>query len=110
METLNEQVQKQLEHLKYLVDGEVEREKSCKEWGIPYTPSRTKYYNIDTYNNYKNEIEKNGDKNLIVKVNFTNGSQINLFGIYSFARRYINEPYLVYRINTNDILINENEY
>ena len=38
--TVHEQVRKQLEYLKLWIDDEEKNERQCKEWGIPYTPSR----------------------------------------------------------------------
>lgn len=59
---MHEQVQMQLDYLKRLVDEEKENERRCKEWKIPYIPSNRKWENIQNYENYKEEIEKNGDK------------------------------------------------
>ena len=95
--TVHEQVRKQLEYLKLWVDDEEKNEKQCKEWGIPYTPSRTKWQNIRNYERYKEEIEKNGDKNLLIMVKMNGENRINMYGIYPFAKRYVDENYLVHR-------------
>lgn len=94
---VHEQVQKQLDYLKKWVDIEKESEERCKKWGIPYTPSRTKWQNIENYERYKKEIEKNGDKNLLVMVTMKGENEINMYGTYPFARRYVGEDYLVYK-------------
>lgn len=94
---IHEQVQKQLEYLKYWVDAEKKEEERCKELGIPYTPSRRKWENIRDYESYKKEIERNGDKNLLVMVKLNGNAGINKYGVYPFARRYVGEKYLVYR-------------
>ena len=100
---IHEQVLKQLEYLKSLVDNEIENEKNCKEWGISYIPSNRKYENIRLYNEYKTEIEKYGDKRLLIKARM-NGN------IYCFARRYIYESYLVYRCkNGAEIFVKEED-
>lgn len=91
---IHEQVRMQLEYLKAWVDSEIEQEKMCKKWNIPYTPSRRKWEDIDLYQDYKREIEKNGDKNLLVMVKIWGDG---MYGTYPFARRYVDKPYLVYR-------------
>lgn len=107
---LHEQVQKQLNYLKYWVDAEVENERRCKEWGIPYTPSRRKWEDISLYEEYKREIEKNGDKNLLVMVKMWGEDGINMYGTYPFARRYVHKPYLVYRNEYGgEVLLREDE-
>jgi hypothetical protein len=93
---IHEQVEKQLQYLKYCVDSEAKHEEDCKKWGIRYTPSRRKWEDIDLYQDYKREIEKNGDKNLLVMVKMHGDDGINMYGTYPFARRYVHEPYLVY--------------
>lgn len=108
MENIHEQVKMQLEYLKYWVDAEIEEEKRCKELGITYTPSRRKWTNIDNYELYKAEAEKNGDKNLLVMVKMSGENGINMYGVYPFARRYKNEGYLVHRTKDGgEILLNE---
>ena len=105
---IHEQVQKQLEYLKRWVDAEVESEANCKKWGIPYTPSRRKWEDIKLYEEYKREVEKNGDKNLLVMVKMHGEDGINMYGTYPFARRYVHQDYLVHRhINGGEILIRE---
>lgn len=94
---VHEQVVRQLTHLKSCVDAEIEAEKRCKKWNIPYTPSRRKWENISLYEEYKREVEKNGDKNLLVMVKMWGDDGINLYGAYPFARRYVHQDYLVYR-------------
>ena len=104
---IHEQVRKQLEHLKYWVDAEIENERRCKAWNIPYTPSRRKWEDISLYEDYKKEVEKNGDKNLLVMVKM-NGD--HMYGVYPFARRYAYEPYLVHRTaHGTEILLREDE-
>lgn len=111
--TVHEQVKKQLEYLKYLVDGENEREENCKQWGIPYEPSRTKADNIYNYRAYKNHIEKYGDKNLLVMVDMDDPQtkhNLTIYGVKPFARRYIGEEYLIHRIeNGGDLLFIESK-
>lgn len=105
---IHEQIKKQLDYLKSWVDGEKENETRCKEWGIPYTPSRTKWQEIENYERYKKEVESNGDKNLLVLVNM--GGEFNMWGVYPFARRYVNEDYLVYRNkHGGEILLRKDE-
>ena len=94
---IHEQVYMQLEHLKYWVDAEINEERRCKEWGIRYTPSRRKWENISQYEEYKREVEKNGDKNLLVWVNMNGEDGINIYGVRPFARRYVGKEYLVHR-------------
>ena len=65
---IHEQVKMQLEALRYWVDAEEKNKERCKKWNIPYIPSNRAWINIDNYNLYKEEINKNGDKNLIVMV------------------------------------------
>lgn len=95
--TIHEQVQKQLAYLKMWVDADIEAERRCKQWGIPYTPSRRKWEDISLYEDYKREIEKNGDKNLLVMVRMNGEDGINMYGTYPFARRYVHQDYLVHR-------------
>lgn len=104
---VHEQVQKQLEYLKYWVDAEVKQEKMCNEWGIQYTPSRRKWEDISLYEDYKREVEQNGDKNLLVMVKMWGDG---MYGTYPFARRYVYEPYLVHRTKHGaEILLREDE-
>lgn len=108
MKNIHEQVKMQLEYLKYWVDAEKKNEEDCKKWGIKYTPSRRKWTNIDNYELYKAEVEKNGDKNLLVMVKLSGENGINMYGTYPFARRYKNEGYLVHRTEHGaEILLNE---
>lgn len=108
--TVHEQVRKQLEYLKYWVDAEVENEENCKKWGIPYTPSNRKWINIEQYEDYKREVEKNGDKNLLVMVKMWGEDGINMYGTFPFARRYVREEYLVHRTEHGaEILMREEE-
>ena len=107
---IHEQVKKQLEHLKYWVDAEVEEEKRCQKWNIPYTPSRRKWLDIALYEAYKLEIKNNGDKNLLVMVRMNGEDGINMRGVYPFARRYVDKNYLVYRTEHGaEILLKEDE-
>ena len=105
---VHEQVQMQLAHLKYWVDAEVEAERRCKEWGIKYTPSRRKWEDIELYEDYKKEVEKNGDKNLLVMVKMWGEDGINMYGTYPFARRYVHQDYLVHRtVHGPEVLLRE---
>ena len=107
---VHEQVKKQLAYLKYWVDAEVKQEEDCKKWGIRYTPSRRKWENISLYEEYKREVEKNGDKNLLVMVKMCGDDGINMYGIYPFARRYVHEEYLVHRNEYGgEVLLRESE-
>ena len=108
--TIHEQVRKQLEFWKKLVDAETEQEERCKEWNIPYTPSRRKWEDISLYEEYKREVEDNGDKNLLVMVKMNGEDGINMYGTYPFARRYVYENYLVHRtVHGTEILVREDE-
>jgi hypothetical protein len=107
---IHEQVKKQLAYLKYWVDAEVIQEELCKTWKTRYTPSRRKWENIELYEAYKKEIEKNGDKNLLVMVKMRGENGINMYGIYPFARRYAHQDYLVHRtVHGTEILLKEDE-
>lgn len=106
---IHEQVRKQLAYLKSLVDAEIETEKRCKEWNVSYTPSRRKWEDISLYEEYKREIEKNGDKNLLVMVKMHGENGIKMYGTYPFARRYVYEEYLVHRKDYGEILFRESE-
>lgn len=107
---VHEQVRKQLEHLKCWVDAEVKHEEDCKKWGIPYTPSRRKWEDISLYEEYKREVEKNGDKNLLVMVKMWGDDGINMYGTYPFARRYVYKDNLVHRTeHGSEILVREDE-
>lgn len=107
---VHEQVARQLAYLKSWVDAEIEDEKRCKEWNIPYTPSKRREENAFLYKEYKEEVEKNGDKNLLVMVKMCGDDGINMYGVYPFARRYAHEEYLVYRDKYGgEVLIKESE-
>lgn len=111
---IHEQVKKQFEYLKSLVDSEKKREEQCKKWNITYEPSRRKWVNIDDYEEYKKEIEKNGDRNLLVMVHLNGNDGINMYGTYPFARRYVDMRYgdyfLVHRNNSGgELLFMESE-
>ena len=107
---VHEQVQKQLDYLKIWVDAEKNDEERAKQLGIPYTPSRRKWVNIEQYESYKKEVEKNGDKNLLVWVDMRGEKGIPLFGITPFARRYTNDyELLVHRTGTAEILVRRSE-
>lgn len=107
---IHEQVKIQLAYLKSWVDAEIEAEKRCKEWNIPYTPSRRKWEDIYLYEEYKREVEKNGDKNLLVMVKVNGEDGINIYGIRPFARRYVNQDYLVHRtVHGGEILFREDK-
>lgn len=108
--TIHEQVRKQLEYLKMWVDAEIKEEERCKKWNIPYTPSRRKWEDISLYEEYKREIEKNGDKNLLVMVKMNGEDGINIYGVRPFARRYVHKEYLVYRFeNGGELLVKESK-
>ena len=105
---LHKQVAKQLDYWKSCVDAEVETEKRCKEWNIPYEPSRRKWEDISLYEKYKREVEKNGDKILLVMVKMRGDNGINMYGVYPFARRYDGEEYLIYRDSSGgEVLVKE---
>ena len=111
---IHEQVQQQLEYLKYWVDAEIKNEKQCKEWNIPYTPSRRKWIDIDNYNEYKKEVENNGNKNLIVMVKINKKTSLSYGKILPFAKREAHMSYgtyfLIHRIkNGAELLITEDE-
>lgn len=105
---VHEQVELQLKHLKYWVDAEVKSEERCRKWNIPYTPSRRKWEDIELYNEYKREVEKNGDKNLLVMVKMNGEDGVNIYGVRPFARRYVHQDYLVHRtVHGGEILCRE---
>lgn len=107
---VHEQVRIQLDRLKYWVDAEIKHEQDCKKWNIPYTPSRRKWEDISLYEEYKREVEKNGDKNLLVIVKMWGDDGINMYGTYPFARRYVNKDYLVHRdVRGGEIFVREDE-
>ena len=65
---------------------------------------------IELYEAYKKEVEKNGDKNLLVMVKMWGEDGINMYGTYPFARRYVREEYLVRRTQYGtEILCKESE-
>lgn len=102
----------QLNRLKSNVDYEKEKEEKCRNNGWSYTPSRCKWEDIDDYEEYKAEIEKNGDKNLLVMVKL-NGFA-NKYGVYPFARRHVyrkfGEYFLIHKTkNGAELLIRESE-
>lgn len=111
---INKQIQQQLDYLKYLVDMEVNEKKNSDKWNLPYTPSRRKWLDIENYNEYLKEIEKNGEKNLLVMVKLNmDGCKLN-GEILPFARREAHMSYgtyfLIHRTkNGADILVMENE-
>ena len=108
MGNIHKQVEMQLEYLKYWVEMERKNEEDCKRWGIPYTPSRRKWTNKDNYELYKEEVEKNGDKNLLLMVRLNGEDGIGMYGVYPFARRYKNEKCLIHRTEYGaEILLNE---
>ena len=72
------QVARQLAYLKSCVDVEIEDEKICKKLNVPYTPSNRKWENISLYEEYKREVEKNGDKNLLVMVKMWGDNGIDI--------------------------------
>ena len=109
---IHKQVLMQLAYLKYLVLAEEENEKRCEKIHISYIPSRRRNENIYQYNEYVKEIEKNGDKNLLVMVNM-NKENYRTKGITPFARREVNMSYgtyfLVHRTEHAEILFREDE-
>ena len=108
---IHEQVQKQLDYLKSWVDGEEKHKQKCEEWNLPYIPSTRKWENERQYKEYLNEIEKNGDKNLLVMVRMRGNDVINMYGIYPFVRRYADDwEHLIYRTeHGTDILLKRSE-
>lgn len=111
---MHEQVQQQLDYLKYLVDMEIKDEETCKRLNIPYTPSRRKWIDIDNYNEYKKEVEINGDKNLIKMVKINKKTSLSYGKTLPFAKREVHMSYgtyfLIHRIkNGAELLIREDE-
>lgn len=107
---VHEQVQKQLDYLKIWVDAEKNDEELSKKLGISHTPCRRKWIDIANYEAYKKEIEKNGDKNLLVMVDMNGERGIQLFGIVPFARRYVDDyELLVHRTGTAEILFRRDQ-
>lgn len=97
---IHEQVKLQLQHLKNLVDAE-------KQYG----PSNRKWINLANYEQYRSEIAKNGDKNLLVNVKMDATSSTTMRGVYPFAKRYVqpfhNSYALIHRTDHGtEILIN----
>jgi hypothetical protein len=110
---VHEQVLMQLAYLKYWVLAEEEDEESCKKIGIPYIPSRRRDEDIYEYKVYKKEIEENGDKNLLVKVNMNCSNRYNK-RVIPFARRSVYPHFGTYFLvrrekNGAEILIQEDE-
>ena len=109
---IHRQVLLQLAYLKYWVVAEEENEKKCEKIHVPYTPSRRRGEDIYQYNDYVKEIEKNGDKNLLVMVNM-NKKNYRTKGITPFARREVHMSYgtyfLVHRTEYAEILLREDE-
>lgn len=104
---MHEQVQKQLEYLKRLVDIDKEEEADSKRYHMPYIPSRLKGEHIYDYNRYKQEIAKNGDKNLLVMVKYKGK-------ILPFARQYADLTFDMYflvhrREDNGEILLREDK-
>lgn len=111
---IDEQVLKQLEYLKLLVDCEIKHEADCKKWEIPYEPSRRKRTDICEYEYYKKEIDKNGDKNLLVigkLIGIGSGVHTTLDGkIFHFARRYVGSNLLVHKLkNGADLFVSKDD-
>lgn len=108
---IHEQVQKQLDYLKMWVDGEEKHKKECEKWKLPYIPSMRKWENERQYKEYLKEIETNGDKNLLVMVKLCGDDGINMYGIYPFARRYVDDcELLVHRTRYGtEILVKRSE-
>lgn len=109
---IHEQIQKQLNYLKSIVEGEKKREKNCKEWGLPYEPSRRKFTNEKEYNDYLKEIEINGDKNLLIMVELHGEDNTNMYGVYPFVKRSVNnDENLIYRTEYGtEILIQKSKH
>ena len=107
---VHEQVQKQLDYLKIWVDAEKHDEELSKKLGISHTPCRRKWIDIANYEAYKKEIEKNGDKNLLVMVDMDSVDKVCITGVKPFARRYVNDyDLLVHRTGTAEILVKRSE-
>lgn len=105
---IHEQVLMQLAELKYWVLAEEASKKRCEEIEVPYVPSRRREENRYQYNEYKREIEENGDKNLLVMVK----SHVAK-GVKPFARREVHMSYgtyfLIHRTDKAEILVREDE-
>lgn len=68
--------------------------------------SRREYENIYDYKEYQKEIDRNGDKNLLVMGKFQDPYQFRMFGVKPFARRYKDSELLVHRPGTGgDVLV-----
>lgn len=109
---IHEQVLNQLEHLKSLVDAEKRLEEKCSVWGIPYTPSNRKQEDIELYEDYKREIERNGDKNLLIVARLKGDYSYGLDRAitYAFARRYVYDDCLVHRFaGGGELLLREDQ-
>ena len=109
---IHEQVLLQLAYLKYWVLSEEKHKERCNRIRVPYTPSRRKdEYEYNEYNEYKKELEKNGDKNLLVMVKEKDGR------IVPYAKREVYRSYgtyfLIHRFKHSDgyseILCREDE-
>lgn len=107
---VHEQVQKQLDYLKIWVDAEKNDEELAKRLGIPHTQSRRKWIDIANYESYKEEIEKYGDKYLLVMVDMDSVDKTCITGVKPFARRYAHDSeHLVHRTGTAEILVKRSE-
>lgn len=98
---IHEKVQERLNYLKSLVDGQEEHRQNCKNWGLPWIPPMTYGLNICNYENYLKEIEKNGDKNLLVWVDVSeyktsSGFRPYGYGIQPFVRATTNSDLLFF--------------
>ena len=72
--------------------------KIVKNGGLPYEPSRRKLTNEKEYNDYLKEIEINGDKNLLIMVELHGENNTNMYGVYPFVKRSVNnDENLIYR-------------
>lgn len=109
IETVHEQVKMQLNCLMSRVKYEEEEEMRCKKTNSQYIPSRRKWADQIEYEEYKNEIEKNGDKNLLVMIKLTKEDGHYRTETLPFARRRVREDRYVHRKNNGmtQILISD---
>lgn len=87
---IHEQVQKQLDYLEKTVLAELKEKEHCEAWGITYEPSRRKDEDERLYNEYADEVAKNGDKNLLIYAKSKNPNDCMRVA-KPFAKRYADD-------------------
>lgn len=106
---IHEQVQKQLNYLRQLVETDINNEKLADKSDLPIISASQKWTNIVNYETYRKEIQQHGDKNLLhmVKLKTQNNSQST--DIYPFAKCYVtpihNDYQLIHRLPDGTELI-----